>query len=133
MVGQGSKVGRDSVPLVSFAKPIISSMVSVDELDDSVGTQGYRLRNGKVVLRNRSGSSCSFILAADSDVRVEGHERPLSDSQAERHLIADSFWADQVEEEELDDTTITRRSTRIARGLASYKSGSRAFSRVFDD
>ncbi|KAK0580890.1 hypothetical protein LWI29_007496 [Acer saccharum] len=35
MVGQGSKVGRDSVsPLVSFAQPIVSSVVSVDELDD---------------------------------------------------------------------------------------------------
>ncbi|KAK0608031.1 hypothetical protein LWI29_024409 [Acer saccharum] len=38
MVGHGSKVGRDSVsPLVSFAQPIVSSMVSVDELDDRVG------------------------------------------------------------------------------------------------
>ncbi|KAK0604120.1 hypothetical protein LWI29_012230 [Acer saccharum] len=35
MVGQGSKVGRDFVsPLVSFAQPIVSSVVSVDELDD---------------------------------------------------------------------------------------------------
>ncbi|KAK0598644.1 hypothetical protein LWI29_036599 [Acer saccharum] len=35
MVGQGSKVSRDSVsPLVSFAQPIVSSVVSVDELDD---------------------------------------------------------------------------------------------------
>ncbi|KAK0571821.1 hypothetical protein LWI29_022042 [Acer saccharum] len=35
MVGQGSKVGRDSVsPLVSFAQPIVSSVVSIDELDD---------------------------------------------------------------------------------------------------
>ncbi|KAK0593968.1 hypothetical protein LWI29_023545 [Acer saccharum] len=35
MVGQGSKVNRDSVsPLVSFAQPIVSSVVSVDELDD---------------------------------------------------------------------------------------------------
>ncbi|TXG61003.1 hypothetical protein EZV62_012366 [Acer yangbiense] len=42
--------------------------------------------------------------------------------------------ADQVVEEELNDnTTITRMSTRIARRLASYKSGSRAFSRVSDD
>ncbi|KAK0598661.1 hypothetical protein LWI29_036757 [Acer saccharum] len=39
MVGQGSKVSRDSVsPLVSFAQPIVSSVVSVDELDDRVGT-----------------------------------------------------------------------------------------------
>ncbi|KAK0595911.1 hypothetical protein LWI29_011045 [Acer saccharum] len=39
MVGQGSKVNRDSVsPLVSFAQPIVSSVVSVDELDDRVGT-----------------------------------------------------------------------------------------------
>ncbi|KAK0595674.1 hypothetical protein LWI29_008923 [Acer saccharum] len=38
MVGQGSKVNRDSVsPLVSFAQPIVSSVVSVDELDDRVG------------------------------------------------------------------------------------------------
>ncbi|KAK0579042.1 hypothetical protein LWI29_020085 [Acer saccharum] len=37
MVGQGSKVNRDSVsPLVSFAQPIVSSVVSVDELDDRV-------------------------------------------------------------------------------------------------
>ncbi|KAK0570764.1 hypothetical protein LWI29_006085 [Acer saccharum] len=35
MVGQGSKVGRDFVSLlVSFAQPIVSSVVSVDELDD---------------------------------------------------------------------------------------------------
>ncbi|KAK0597373.1 hypothetical protein LWI29_024638 [Acer saccharum] len=35
MVGQRSKVGRDSVsPLVSFAQPIVSSVVSIDELDD---------------------------------------------------------------------------------------------------
>ncbi|KAK0576865.1 hypothetical protein LWI29_024624 [Acer saccharum] len=39
MVGQGSKVSRDSVsPLVFFAQPIVSSVVSVDELDDRVGT-----------------------------------------------------------------------------------------------
>ncbi|KAK0581565.1 hypothetical protein LWI29_015235 [Acer saccharum] len=39
MVGQGSKVGRDFVsPLVSFAQPIVSSVVSVDEVDDRVGT-----------------------------------------------------------------------------------------------
>ncbi|KAK0597330.1 hypothetical protein LWI29_024113 [Acer saccharum] len=39
MVGQGSKVGRDSVsPLVSFAQPIVSSVVSVDELDNMVGS-----------------------------------------------------------------------------------------------
>ncbi|KAK0578292.1 hypothetical protein LWI29_008115 [Acer saccharum] len=38
MVGQGSKVNRDSVsPLVSFAQPIVSSVVSVDELDDRIG------------------------------------------------------------------------------------------------
>ncbi|KAK0586012.1 hypothetical protein LWI29_037842 [Acer saccharum] len=38
MVGQGSKVNRDSVyPLVSFAQPIVSSVVSVDELDDRMG------------------------------------------------------------------------------------------------
>ncbi|KAK0577518.1 hypothetical protein LWI29_034302 [Acer saccharum] len=37
MVGQGSKVSRDFVsPLVSFAQPIVSSVVSVDELDDRV-------------------------------------------------------------------------------------------------
>ncbi|KAK0592359.1 hypothetical protein LWI29_017801 [Acer saccharum] len=37
MVGQGSKVGRDYVsPLVSFDQPIVSSVVSVDELDDRV-------------------------------------------------------------------------------------------------
>ncbi|KAK0598358.1 hypothetical protein LWI29_033968 [Acer saccharum] len=36
MVGQGSKVNRDSVSLFvgSFAQPIVSSVVSVDELDD---------------------------------------------------------------------------------------------------
>ncbi|KAK0588141.1 hypothetical protein LWI29_034893 [Acer saccharum] len=35
MVRQGLKVGRDYVsPLVSFAQPIVSSVVSVDELDD---------------------------------------------------------------------------------------------------
>ncbi|KAK0572310.1 hypothetical protein LWI29_029590 [Acer saccharum] len=33
MVGQGSKVGRDSVPLFSFAQ----SVVSVNELDDRAG------------------------------------------------------------------------------------------------
>ena len=61
-------------------------------------------------------------------------ERPLSDSQYELRPIDDSSWADQVEEEDLNDTTtITRRSTRIARRLASYKSGSRVFSRVSDD
>ncbi|KAK0598743.1 hypothetical protein LWI29_037563 [Acer saccharum] len=37
MVEQGSKVSRDSVSsLVSFAQPIVSSVVSVDELDDRV-------------------------------------------------------------------------------------------------
>ncbi|KAK0591173.1 hypothetical protein LWI29_036459 [Acer saccharum] len=36
MVGQGWKVGRDSVPLVSFAQ----SVVSVDELDDRAGLRG---------------------------------------------------------------------------------------------
>ncbi|KAK0573248.1 hypothetical protein LWI29_004885 [Acer saccharum] len=88
----------------------------------------------RVVLRNGSGSSCSPVLDVDSDVRVQGPERPLSDSQSEFRPIADSSWADQVEEEELNDTTtITRRSTRIARRLASYKSGSRAFLRVSDD
>ncbi|KAK0576941.1 hypothetical protein LWI29_025613 [Acer saccharum] len=41
MVGQGSKVNRDSVsPLVSFAQPIVSSVVSVDELDDRVANRG---------------------------------------------------------------------------------------------
>ncbi|KAK0593385.1 hypothetical protein LWI29_035802 [Acer saccharum] len=39
MVRQGSKVSRDPVSLlVSFAQPIVSSVVSVDELDDRVGT-----------------------------------------------------------------------------------------------
>ncbi|KAK0591281.1 hypothetical protein LWI29_037894 [Acer saccharum] len=42
MVGQGSKVNRDSVsPLVSFAQPIVSSVVSVDELDDSPTKFGF--------------------------------------------------------------------------------------------
>ncbi|KAK0594536.1 hypothetical protein LWI29_009004 [Acer saccharum] len=124
MVGQGSKVGRDSVsPLVSFAQPIISSVVSVDELDDRVGIVSPSVE--RVVLRNGSGSSCSPILDVAYDVQVHGPERPLSDSQFELRPIADSSWADQVEEEELDNTTtITRRSTRIARRLASYKSGS---------
>ena len=110
-------------------------MVSVDELDDRADTVSPSIeRVDRIVLRKGFGSSCSPILAADSDVRVQGPERPLSDSQTKRRLIADSSWVDQVEEEELDDTTITRRSTRnIARRLASYKSGSRAFSRVLDD
>ncbi|KAK0595253.1 hypothetical protein LWI29_004959 [Acer saccharum] len=41
MVEQGSKVSRDSVSsLVSFAQPIVSSVVSVDELDDRVYGRG---------------------------------------------------------------------------------------------
>ncbi|KAK0605024.1 hypothetical protein LWI29_021929 [Acer saccharum] len=136
MVGQGSKVNRDSVsPLVSFAQPIVSSVVLVDELDDRVGIVSPSVeRVERVVLRNGFGSSCSPILDVDSDVQVQGPEHPLSDSHSELRPIDDSSWADQVEEEELNDTpTITRRSTRIARRLASYKSGSRAFSRVSDD
>ena len=72
MVGQGSKVGRASVsPLVSFAHPIVSSVVSVDELDDRMDTVSPSVeRVERVVLRNGSGSSCSPILVADSDVPV---------------------------------------------------------------
>ena len=52
------------------------------------------------------GSSCSSILDMDFDVRFQGPERLLSDSQVELRLIVDSSWADKIEEEELDDTTI---------------------------
>ncbi|KAK0572969.1 hypothetical protein LWI29_001117 [Acer saccharum] len=88
MVKQGSKVGRDSVsPLVSFALPIVSSVVSVDELDDRVGIVSPSVE--RVVLRNGSGSS-SPILDVDFDVQVQGPERPLSDFQFELRHIADS-------------------------------------------
>ncbi|KAK3228929.1 hypothetical protein Dsin_000810 [Dipteronia sinensis] len=75
----------------------------------------------------------SLVSPTTSVVAAQGPNRLMSDSQAELPLIVDSSWADQVEEEELDDTTTAWRSTRIAHRLASYKSGYRAFSRVSDD
>ncbi|KAK0578217.1 hypothetical protein LWI29_006860 [Acer saccharum] len=85
MVGQGLKVNRDSVsPLVSFAQPIVSSVVSVDELDDRVGIVSPSVeRVERVVLRNGFGSSCSPILDVDSDVQEMGEEVELLVNAAE--------------------------------------------------
>ncbi|KAK3211632.1 hypothetical protein Dsin_016338 [Dipteronia sinensis] len=54
MVGHGSKVGRDSISLlVSFAQPIVSSVVSIDELDDRRVQFLLRLR-GSIRIGNDS-------------------------------------------------------------------------------
>ena len=94
MVGQGSKVGR-----VSFAQPIVSSVVSVDELDDRAGTVSPSVeRVDQIVLRNGSGSSCSSILDAYFDVRVQAPKCSLSDSQAEHRLFVDSSLVERVDQ-----------------------------------
>ncbi|KAK0600418.1 hypothetical protein LWI29_014730 [Acer saccharum] len=60
MVRQRSKVGRDLVSLlVSFAQPIVSSVVSIDEVDDRAGTVSPLVERVDQVV----------ILAVDSDVR----------------------------------------------------------------
>ncbi|KAK0575654.1 hypothetical protein LWI29_004607 [Acer saccharum] len=90
MVGQGSKVGSDSVsPLVSFAQPIVSSVVSVDELDDRVGIVSPSVE--MVVLRNGSGSSYSPILDVDSDVQVKVEALKLECEEVTTSFLEDGI------------------------------------------
>ncbi|KAK0575522.1 hypothetical protein LWI29_002128 [Acer saccharum] len=91
IVGKVDLLVGSSLPLSSIR------MIELVLLDDRVGIVSPSVerveRDERVVLRNGSGSSCSPILDVDSDVQVQGPERPLSDSQSELRPIADSSWA----------------------------------------
>ncbi|KAK3218880.1 hypothetical protein Dsin_012850 [Dipteronia sinensis] len=58
---------------------------------------------------------------------------PLSESQAELHLIADSSWFSHMEKVELDVADVARISLRVERQLAFLKSGYRAPPTISDD
>ena len=77
-----------------------------------------------------SGVSCSSVVVPKVIIRTSG---PLSESQAELHLIANSSWASQMEEGEFADDEIAQRALRVERRLASLKSGYRAPPTVSDD
>ena len=77
-----------------------------------------------------SGFSCSSVVVPRVLIRTSG---PLSESQAELHLIANSSWASQMEEGEFADDEIAQRALRVERRLAFLKSGYRAPPTVSDD
>ena len=77
-----------------------------------------------------SGVSCSSVVVPKVLIQTSG---PLSESQAELHLIAKSSWASQMEEGEFADDEIAQRALRVERRLASLKSRYRAPPTVSDD
>ena len=77
-----------------------------------------------------SGFSCSSVVVPRVLIRTSG---PLSESQAELHLIPNSSWASHMEEVEFADDEIAQRALRVERRLASLKSRYRAPLTVFDD
>ncbi|KAI9194183.1 hypothetical protein LWI28_003774 [Acer negundo] len=81
-------------------------------------------------LRDGSGFSCSSVVDPKVQIQSSG---PWSASQAELRLIADSFWASQVEEGELIDAEIAQRALRVEHRLASLESKCLAPSTVSDD
>ncbi|KAK0592885.1 hypothetical protein LWI29_027193 [Acer saccharum] len=76
MVGQGSKVGKDSVSLlVSFAQPIVSSVVSVDELDDR--KKKYLLLTEKVSDLDRLVAVVVAVADGSVDGKMSVHKSHL--------------------------------------------------------
>ncbi|KAK3232468.1 hypothetical protein Dsin_004349 [Dipteronia sinensis] len=98
LVGKRSKVGKDSVSLlVSFSLPIVSSVVSVNDLDDRAGTVSPSVeRVDWVILRNGSGSSCSRVVG-DFNVVLGAHESLGSHSPSQSSCTDFSSMIDECE------------------------------------
>ncbi|KAK0583193.1 hypothetical protein LWI29_034447 [Acer saccharum] len=104
MVGQGSKVSRDYVsPLVSFAQPIVSSVVSVDELDNRVRDLDFSIEViGSEIKRDSDGLALS---SRNVHLSPEEREKALSINRS-LFRAKSNVEKGQVNCKELRDTVI---------------------------